>query len=85
MMALPGGKERTKEEYADLAARCGLRLRRMMETRSGDSGRLSWVHIVVIRDVKHFKTSPIPAAHNHLHDIVVTSFILAAGGMLTRL
>jgi len=32
MMALPGGKERTQEEYADLAAKCGLRLRRMMET-----------------------------------------------------
>jgi hypothetical protein len=24
MMALPGGKERTQEEYADLAAKCGL-------------------------------------------------------------
>ena len=34
MMALPGGKERTQEEYADLAAKCGLKLRRMMETRS---------------------------------------------------
>ena len=34
MMALPGGKERTQEEYANLAAQCGLRLRRMIETRS---------------------------------------------------
>jgi hypothetical protein len=34
MMALPGGKERTQEEYADLAAKCGLGMRRMMETRS---------------------------------------------------
>jgi len=34
MMALPGGKERTQEEYADLAARCGLRLKRMVETKS---------------------------------------------------
>jgi O-methyltransferase len=34
MMALPGGKERTQEEYADLAAKCGLRLKRMVETKS---------------------------------------------------
>jgi len=34
MMALPGGKERTEEEYADLAAKCGLKLNRMVETRS---------------------------------------------------
>ena len=34
MMALPGGKERTREEYADLAAKCGLRLKRMVETES---------------------------------------------------
>jgi len=33
-MALPGGKERTQEEYADLAAKCGLRLKRMVETES---------------------------------------------------
>jgi hypothetical protein len=33
MMALPGGKERTQEEYADLTAKCGLSLRRIMETR----------------------------------------------------
>ena len=29
-----GGKERTQEEYAELAAKCGLKLRRMIETRS---------------------------------------------------
>lgn len=34
MMALPGGKERTHEEYADLAAKCDLRLKRMVETKS---------------------------------------------------
>ena len=34
MMALPGGKERTEEEYAELAANCGFKLRRMLETRS---------------------------------------------------
>jgi len=34
MMAIPGGKERTQEEYAGLAARCGLRLQRMIETMS---------------------------------------------------
>jgi O-methyltransferase/methyltransferase family protein len=34
MMALPGGKERTQQEYADLAATCGLRLQRVVETKS---------------------------------------------------
>jgi hypothetical protein len=34
MMALPGGKERTQEEYADLAAKCGLKLNRIVETQS---------------------------------------------------
>ena len=34
MMALPGGMERTQEEYADLAAKCALRLERMVETLS---------------------------------------------------
>lgn len=34
MLALPGGRERTQEEYVDLAAQCGLRLQRMVETRS---------------------------------------------------
>jgi O-methyltransferase len=34
MLAIPGGKERTQEEYADLAAKCGLRLKRMVETMS---------------------------------------------------
>lgn len=34
MMALPGGMERTREEYASLAARCGLRLERVVETHS---------------------------------------------------
>lgn len=34
MMALPGGKERSEEEYAELAAKSGLRLKRMIETRS---------------------------------------------------
>lgn len=34
MMVLPGGKERTQEEYAELAAKCGFRLRRMVETQS---------------------------------------------------
>jgi hypothetical protein len=34
MMVLPGGKERTKEEYADLAAKCDLRLKRVVETKS---------------------------------------------------
>jgi len=34
MMALPGGMERTQEEYASLAAQCALRLERMVETLS---------------------------------------------------
>lgn len=34
MMALPGGKERTQEEYAELASKSGLRLKRMVATRS---------------------------------------------------
>ena len=34
MMALPGGMERTQEEYAALASKCGLRLKRMVETMS---------------------------------------------------
>jgi len=34
MMALPGGKERTKEEYADLVAKSGLRLKRVVDTKS---------------------------------------------------
>jgi hypothetical protein len=34
MMVLPGGKERTKEEYADLGAKCGLRLKRVVDTKS---------------------------------------------------
>jgi hypothetical protein len=34
MMVLPGGMERTKEEYAALAAKCALRLERMVETLS---------------------------------------------------
>jgi hypothetical protein len=34
MMVLPGGKERTQEEYAGLAAQCGLRLKRLVETMS---------------------------------------------------
>jgi hypothetical protein len=34
MLALPGGKERTQEEYVDLAARCGFRLNRIVETLS---------------------------------------------------
>ena len=34
MMALPGGMERTQEEYAGLAAKCGLQLKRMVETMS---------------------------------------------------
>jgi O-methyltransferase domain/Dimerisation domain len=34
MMALPGGMERTQEEYASLAAKCTLRLERMVETLS---------------------------------------------------
>jgi len=34
MMVLPGGKERTQEEYAALAAKCALRLNRVIETMS---------------------------------------------------
>ena len=34
MMALPGGMERTQEEYASLAAKCALRLLRLIETMS---------------------------------------------------
>ena len=34
MMALPGGMERTQEEYAGLASQCRLRLELMVETMS---------------------------------------------------
>jgi O-methyltransferase domain len=34
MMVLPGGKERTQEEYAALAAKCGLRLQKAVPTQS---------------------------------------------------
>ena len=34
MMVLPSGKERTKEEYSDLAGKCGLRLQRVLDTQS---------------------------------------------------
>jgi hypothetical protein len=34
MMVLPGGKERTQEEYAALAAKCGLRLQKAVATQS---------------------------------------------------
>jgi hypothetical protein len=34
MMAIPGGMERTREEYAALASKCGLRLKLMVETMS---------------------------------------------------
>ena len=34
MMAIPGGMERTREEYAALASKCGLQLKRMVETVS---------------------------------------------------
>jgi hypothetical protein len=34
MLALPGGKERTQEEYTDLAAKCGFGLNRIVETQS---------------------------------------------------
>jgi hypothetical protein len=34
MMVLPGGRERTKEEYSDLVAKCGLRLKRVIDTKS---------------------------------------------------
>lgn len=34
MMAIPGGMERTREEYASLASKCGLQLRQVIETMS---------------------------------------------------
>jgi hypothetical protein len=34
MMVLPGGMERTQEEYADMASKCGLRLKLSVETKS---------------------------------------------------
>src|SRR3954463_12081363 len=34
MMVLAGGKERTKQEYADLVSKCGLRLKEVVETKS---------------------------------------------------
>jgi hypothetical protein len=34
MMVLPGGMERTQEEYADLASKSGLRLKLIVETMS---------------------------------------------------
>ena len=34
MLVLPGGKERTKEEYAELVTKCGLRLKRVIDTKS---------------------------------------------------
>ena len=34
MMAIPGGMERTQEEYASLASKCGLRLKHMVDTMS---------------------------------------------------
>jgi hypothetical protein len=34
MMAIPGGRERTKEEYATLVAKCGLRLKEVVRTQS---------------------------------------------------
>lgn len=34
MMALPGGMERTQEEYAALASKCGLRLKQTVDTMS---------------------------------------------------
>jgi hypothetical protein len=34
MMVLPGGKERTQEEYAALGAKCSLRLQRVVATQS---------------------------------------------------
>lgn len=37
MMAIPGGMERTQEEYAGLAPRCALRLNRIVETMSPNS------------------------------------------------
>jgi hypothetical protein len=37
MMALPGGMERTQDEYAGLATKCGLRLKLVVETMSPHS------------------------------------------------
>ncbi|HKW61339.1 MAG TPA: methyltransferase [Candidatus Acidoferrum sp.] len=34
MMAIPGGMERTQEEYAELASKCGLQLKQIVETMS---------------------------------------------------
>lgn len=34
MMAIPGGMERTREEYSALASKCGLRLNRIVDTLS---------------------------------------------------
>lgn len=34
MMAIPGGMERTREEYASLTSKCGLQLKRVVETMS---------------------------------------------------
>lgn len=34
MMAIPGGKERTQEEYSKLASHCGFRLNRVVATQS---------------------------------------------------
>lgn len=34
MLAIPGGMERTREEYASLGSNCGLRLQRVVETMS---------------------------------------------------
>ena len=34
MMALPGGMERTQVQYSSLAAKCTLRLERILETLS---------------------------------------------------
>ena len=34
MLAIPGGMERTQEEYSSLASKCGLRFERMVETMS---------------------------------------------------
>jgi hypothetical protein len=34
MMAIPGGMERTQEEYAALASKCGLRLKQTVDTMS---------------------------------------------------
>ena len=37
MLLLTGGRERTEEEYAELLARAGFRLERMIPTRSSVS------------------------------------------------